>query len=108
LKTALVFGIVSFCFLLFFLYFLDLILFFRRERLRFESATDAKAYVSFLEEKQKKVKHPQKKNYYLYLLCLVWLKCDQKEKAFRLAPFLKKDSLLGVPDNFENRIHCGG
>ena len=100
MKTALIFFVVAGLFLVLFLYFFDLILFWRREKKRFDGATDYKEYVALLEAKQKKTKHPQKKNFFLYLICLAWIREGEKGKASRLVPFLKKDSLLGVSESF--------
>ena len=99
MKTAWIFFIAAGLFLAFFLYFLDLILFYSREKKRFENAADERGYVTLLEGKQKKAKHPKKRNYYLYLICLAWMRAGEKEKANRLIPFLKKDTLLGVSEN---------
>ncbi|MBQ3075201.1 MAG: hypothetical protein IJC26_03950 [Clostridia bacterium] len=94
-KTAWIFACLACVFFLLSLYFLDLLFFFFREKKRYEAASDVKAYVALLKQKQKKAKHPQKKNYYLYLVCLSLCK-EESERAHRLLPFLKKDPILGV------------
>ena len=96
MKPAFVFAFFVLLSFLVFLYTLDLILFLFREKKIFEDEFDQKEYLARLELKQKKERHPQKKNYYLYLICLVFSATNQKEKAQRLVPFLKKDPLLGV------------
>lgn len=96
MKTAIIFGLLSFLFFLAFLYCLDLFLFLRREKSLFSSADGEKARITRLEEKHKKAKHPQKKNYYLYLVCLSYSLSDQAEKAQRLKAFLRNDFLLGI------------
>ncbi len=99
MKTSVFFGILAFAFLLLFLYSLDLYCFLRFEKKRFESVSDRKKYVLELEEKQKKSKHPQKRNFYLYLICLSWTMDGERERALRLLPFLKNDFLLGIDKN---------
>ena len=101
MKDAMIFAFLAFIFLLAFLYCLDLLLFIRREKKWFETATDWKACISELENKQKKAKHPQKKNYYLYLICSVWILQGEREKALRLFPFLRNDPLMGI---FKNKL----
>ena len=96
MKTAIIFGLLAFFFLLLFLYCLDLLLFLRREKRLFSSADGEKARITRLEEKHKKTKHPQKKNYYLYLVCLSYSLSDQAEKVQRLKAFLRNDFLLGI------------
>ncbi len=95
MTTSLIFACLAFVFFVFLLYFLDLILFVFCEKKRFESASLAE-HVLFLEQKQKKARHLQKKNYYLYLVCLALCANGEKEKALRLAPFLKNDPILGI------------
>lgn len=99
MKDAMIFAFLAFFFLLLFLYCLDLLLFIRREKKRLETACDWKACISELENKQKNAKHPQKKNYYLYLICFLWILHGEREKALRLFPFLWNDPLLGIHKN---------
>ena len=94
-----IFAFLACFFLILFLYFLDLLLFIRREKKRLETATDWKKCVFELENKQKRTKHPQKKNYYLYLICSLWILHGEREKALRLCPFLRNDPLLGICKN---------
>ena len=96
MTTAVLFGFLAFLCLFLMLYSLDLILFLFREKKHFDENAHTSEYVSILEEKQKKAKHPQKKNYYLYLLCICFSAHGQTEKAERLLPFLRDDRLLGV------------
>lgn len=77
-------------------YSLDLMFFLIREKKHFEENFSREEYLFTLHEKQKKAKHFQKKNYYLYLICLALFTSEQKEKANRLLPFLKNDPMLGV------------
>lgn len=96
MTAAIVCGVLAFIFFLFLLYFLDLILFLIAEKKRFEKSDQIEEYIALLEKKQKKAKHPQKKNYYLFLICLALSDAGQGEKAERLHPFLHSDPLLGV------------
>lgn len=96
MTAAFVYGFLAFVFLLLLLYSIDLLVFIRREKKRFETDFQTEEYIVFLVQKQKRAKHPQKKNYYLYLICLALTADGQTEKMRRLLPFLKNDPLLGV------------
>ena len=96
MTMAVLYGLLAFIFFLVILYTLDLIVFLLREKKSFEANFQSVEYMANLEQKQKKAKHPQKKNYYLYLICLVLSATEQFEKAERLLPFLRDDALLGV------------
>lgn len=91
-----IFGFLAFAFLLLTLYCLDLLLFLRREKRLFASADGEESRISRLEEKHKNAKHLQKKNYYLYLICLSCANSEKTEKAQRLKAFLRNDFLLGI------------
>ena len=96
MTTAVIYGLLAFALFLLVLYSLDLIFFLLREKKRFEGQNQSEEYIAYLEGKQKKAKHPQKKNYYLYLVCVALSAAEQKEKVQRLLPFLRNDPLLGV------------
>lgn len=96
MKVAWMMAGIALIFFAAWLYCLDLMLFLRREQKRFSSFTDPKTQFDELEKKQKKTGHPQKKNYYLYLICMLWIAQDQRDRAQRLLPFLRKDALLGI------------
>ena len=96
MTTAFLFGFLALLCLLLLLYAVDLIVFLCREKKHFDAYAHTSEYVRLLEEKQQKAKHPQKKNSYLYLLCICFAAHGQTEKAERLLPFLRDDHLLGV------------
>ena len=96
MTMALFYAFLALIFLLVILYSLDLLVFLLREKKGFEANFQSAEYIARLEQKQKKAKHPQKKNYYLYLICLALFATEQIEKAKRLLPFLHDDALLGV------------
>lgn len=96
MELAILFGILTLFFFLLLVYYLELLLFFFRERKRYGQQRGEECYLRDLEEKHKKTKHPQKKNFYLYLICLALSSSDEEKKANRLLPFLKNDPLLGV------------
>ncbi len=96
MTAAVVCGVFAAIFFLLLLYSLDLIFFLLAEKKRFEGRGQTDEYIAYLEKKQKKAKHPQKKNYYLYLICLALFDAGQGEKAGRLLPFLHGDPLLGL------------
>ena len=72
------------------------IVFLLREKKLLDENCQDPDYIMYLEQKQEKSKHPQKKNYYLYLFCIVLCANGQVEKVERLLPFLRDDALLGV------------
>lgn len=96
MTLAYLFGALFFVFFLLFLYHLDLILFFYREKKRFEKSEKMGDYISYAEKKLKKTKHPQKKNLFRYLLYLTFLSQGKENKAASLFPFLRSDPLLGI------------
>ncbi len=96
MEKAYLFGALFFIFLFLLVYQVDLILFFYREKNRFLKRKEVVEYRTFLENKQKKTKHFQKKNFYLYLFILLLWEEGEKEKGEGLLPFLKNDLLLGI------------
>lgn len=96
MTMAVFYGLLAFIFFLVILYSLDLIVFLIREKKLLDENCQDPDYIMYLEQKQEKSKHPQKKNYYLYLFCIVLCANGQVEKAERLLPFLRDDALLGV------------
>ena len=96
MTMAVFYGLLAFIFFLVILYSLDLIVFLLREKKLLDENCQDPDYIMYLELKQEKSKHPQKKNYYLYLFCIVLCANGQFEKVERLLPFLRDDALLGV------------
>ena len=90
MHLAVLFGVLTGVFFLLFLYHADLILCYLREE------GDDAEYRLRLEKKHKKAKHPQKKNFLLYLICLSYRRQGEEKKAKELSLFLKNDFLLGV------------
>ena len=96
MTMAVFYGLLAFIFFLVILYSLDLIVFLLREKKLLDENCQDPDYIMYLEQRQKMAKHPQKKNYYLYLFCIVLCVSGQVEKVERLLPFLRDDALLGV------------
>lgn len=96
MKLAIFFGILTFVFLTLFICYLDLLIFFFREKKKYEKEGNEKEYLEKLEKRHKKSKHPFKKNLLLYLICLASAKQGFENKAKRLIPFVRTDVLLGI------------
>ena len=67
----------------------------RREREFARRKTDAQ-YLAQLIALQKKCRHPQKKNYLLFLIIRSLSARGEEKRAESLRPFLRSDGLLGV------------
>ena len=93
---AIVFGVLSFAFFLLFVYYLDLLFFFFREKNKFQKNRKDSAYLEKLEKRHKKCKHPQKNNFLLYLICMTMEVQGKEKKAKNLYSLVKKDYLLGI------------
>lgn len=99
MKLAILFGALTLVFLVLFILYLDLLCFFFRERKRFMKENKDREYLLDLEKRQKKKKHPQKKNLLLYLICLTSMVQGYENKAKRLLPFVRTDIILGIYPN---------
>ena len=53
-------------------------------------------YQTVLEKKMKRKKHPQKKNYLLFLYCNCLEECGESERAKALLPMIRPDPILGI------------
>ncbi len=99
MKLAVLFGILTLFFLVLIIAYFDLLLFFFRERKAFEKRAMEREYLAELEKRQKRKKHPQKKNLLLYLICLTSAAQGYENKAKRLFAFVRTDLLLGIYPN---------
>ena len=96
MELILIFGALTLFFFALFIIYLDLLVFYFRQKKRFLKAGGEKEYLEDLENHRKKLKNPQKKNFLLYLICLACVKQGYDKKAKRLSAFIKTDLLLGI------------
>lgn len=96
MKLAVLFGSLTLLFLVLFICYLDLLIFFFRERKRFFKEEKSRDYLENLEKRHRKTKHFQKKNFLLYLICLASVSQGYPKKAENLLPFVRTDILLGI------------
>ena len=96
MTLAVVFGLLTLFFTVLFILYINLLIFFFKERRKFFKEKGEKEYLESLEKRQKVKKNPQKKNFLLYLICLTCIEQGHDKKAKRLLSFVRTDLLLGI------------
>ncbi len=93
---AILFAVFFFVSLLLFLYSLDLFLFLQKENRFYEKEKNDPSYQAALNRKIKQKKHPQKKNYLLFLYCNSLQECGESDRAKALLSMIRPDPILGI------------
>ncbi len=96
MTPAVIFGILAVFLFVLLLYFTSLLVFYLRETKHFRASCKEESYLEYLYEKEKKVKSGRKRNFLLFLRCKSYEHRGEMEKAEKLLPFIKKDSLFEI------------